>query len=371
MQKNNDWALKTPFMPGLELSRRFYEEAVRPLLDEFFPHLSYAAALIGPGSEILGFDTEMSMDHDWGARLFLLLKEEDAKLREALSNLLSQRLTATFLGFPVHLPTPPDRLRIRFMMPVLEGPIQHRVIPITLRAFVRGQFGYDLDQPLQAVDWLTFPSHSLGEITAGAVYYDGVGELTTLRSRLTWYPHDVWLYLLASGWERIGEEEHLMPRAGFVGDELGSALIGSRLVRDIMNLCFLMEKQYAPYPKWFGTAFKRLRCASDLWSVLWQAQQAPTWREREAALAQAYEYLVRMYNTLGIGQKLPETVTRFYTRPFQVIQGSQVAKALIAQISDLEVKQIAECGLIGSLNQWSDNTDIEGWERTKLRQIYE
>jgi hypothetical protein len=47
-----------------------------------------------------------------------------------------------------------------------------------------------------------------------------------------------------------------MPRAGFVGDELGSALIGSRLVRDIMNLCFLLEKQYAPYPKWFGTAFQ-------------------------------------------------------------------------------------------------------------------
>ncbi len=371
MQKSDDWALKTPFLPGLELSRRFYEEAVCPLLDEFFPNLPYAAALMGPGSEILGFDTELSMDHEWGARLFLVLKDEDAKLRGALSNLLSQRLAETFLGFPIHLPDPQDRLRTRFMMPVLEGPVQHRVIPITLRAFVGSQLGYDLNQPLQTVDWLTFPSHSLGEITAGAVHYDGVGELTTLRSRLAWYPHDVWLYLLASGWERIGEEEHLMPRAGFVGDELGSALIGSRLVRDVMNLCFLMEKQYAPYPKWFGTAFKRLRCAPDLWPVLWQAQQAPTWREREAALAQAYEYLVRMHNTLGIGQKLPATVTCFSTRPFQVIQGSQVAEALIAQISDPEVKQIAERGLIGSFNQWSDNTDMEGWERTKLRQVYE
>ncbi len=32
-----------------------------------------------------------------------------------------------------------------------------------------------------------------------------------------------------------------MPRAGFVGDEPGSALIGVRLVGDIMNLCFLVE----------------------------------------------------------------------------------------------------------------------------------
>ncbi len=37
-----------------------------------------------------------------------------------------------------------------------------------------------------------------------------------------------------------------------IGDEVGSALIGSRLVRDIMRLCFLMEQTYAPYAKWFG-----------------------------------------------------------------------------------------------------------------------
>ena len=108
-------------------------------------------------------------------------------------------------------------------------------------------------------------------MTAGAVYFDNVGELTRFRETLAWYPQDVWLYLMASIWDRIGQEEHLMPRAGFVGDELGSALIGSRLVRDIMSLCFLMEKQYAPYPKWFGSAFKKLACAEELSPILWSA----------------------------------------------------------------------------------------------------
>ncbi|GHO62603.1 hypothetical protein KSC_014950 [Ktedonobacter sp. SOSP1-52] len=59
------------FIPGVELSRRFYEEIVHPLLVEAYPELAYAAALIGPGSEVLGFDSEMSMDHDWGPRLFI------------------------------------------------------------------------------------------------------------------------------------------------------------------------------------------------------------------------------------------------------------------------------------------------------------
>ena len=40
-----------------------------------------------------------------------------------------------------------------------------------------------------------------------------------------------------------------MPRAGFVGDELGSALIGSRLIRDVMNLCW---KLAAVHQGWAG-----------------------------------------------------------------------------------------------------------------------
>ena len=51
------------FISGLELSRLFYWEVVRSLLDKHYPGLPHAAALIGPGSEVLGFDTEMSMDH--------------------------------------------------------------------------------------------------------------------------------------------------------------------------------------------------------------------------------------------------------------------------------------------------------------------
>jgi uncharacterized protein DUF4037 len=250
------------FVSGLDLSRRFFQEVVRPLLANAFPTVRYAAALLGPGSEVLGFDTEMSVDHDWGPRLFVFLAEADAERGEAIGNLLSQRLPETFAGYPVSFPTPVvPRTVIERMLRPLAGPVKHRVISITVRNFVRVQLGYDLAQTLEAADWLTFPSHALGELTAGEVYQDELGELTAMRRQFAWYPHDLWLYLLAAGWQRIGQEEHLMPRAGSVGDELGSVLIGARLVRDIMHLCFLFEKQYAPYPKWFGTAFRRLHSA--------------------------------------------------------------------------------------------------------------
>ena len=43
------------FVPGLRLAREFYATSVRPLLQSQFPGLAYAAALLGPGSEVLGF----------------------------------------------------------------------------------------------------------------------------------------------------------------------------------------------------------------------------------------------------------------------------------------------------------------------------
>src|SRR5215207_5082421 len=170
---------------------------------------------------------------------------------------MSRELPRVFAGYVVAMTTR-DEQGVRRMQAASEEPIEHRVVAATLRAFIWQQLAQDIDQPLDAADWLTISSQKLRELTAGAIYHDGIGQLTALREQLAWYPHDLWLYLLAAGWQRISQEEHLMPRAGYVGDELGSALIGSRLARDIMSLSFLIERQYAPYPKWFGTAFKQL-----------------------------------------------------------------------------------------------------------------
>jgi len=180
----------------------------------------------------------------------------------------------------------------------------------------------------------------------------------------------VWLYLLAASWQRIGQEEHLMPRAGEAGDEMGSSIIGARLVREVMRLCFLIERRYAPYPKWFGTAFARLQGAQELAPLLGQAQRAATWRERESALVPTYEALARMHNRLGLTRAMPATVSHFYDRPFLVIHGSQCAQALVEQIRDPAVRHLAEERLIGNIDQWSDSTDLYGLERSIVRHLY-
>ena len=362
------------FIPGLELSRRFYHEAVLPILNYHFPGLLHAAARIGHGSEVLGFDTEMSTDHNWGPSLQLFLRDEDAGKANEIREVLSYNLPHVFHGYSTHFAESELEPGAGTVHPSFksEGPVEHMVQATTLRAFIQDDLAYDLDSPLQPADWLTFPSQKLRSLTAGAVYHDGTGDLTALRERLAWYPHDVWLYLLAAGWQRISQEEHLMGRAAYVDDELGSALIGSRLVRDIISLSFLMERQYAPYPKWFGTAFKQLKVAPDLAPSLWRAPLAPTWQAREAALSKAYTQLARAHNALAITPPLPDTTAPFFGRPFNVIFAPRYVEAILAQITDPAVQQIATTSLIGSIDQFSDSTDLKEDPslRDKIRNLY-
>lgn len=350
------------FLPGLELNRRFFAELVRPLLDRAFPNLAYAAARLGSGSDVLGFDTEMSADHNWGPMLTLFLRPAERHLTEDIRGALAAALPAAFLGNPVF-----------FAQADGPYPAAHWVRPTTVPAFVEETLGFDPGQPLTAADWLSFPTQRLLEITAGAVYHDGAGDLTALRARLAFYPRDVWLYLLAAGWQRIGQEAHLMPRAGIVGDELGSAVIGSRLVRDMMLLGFLLERRYAPYAKWFGTAFFRLACGPELTPLLWQAQLAPTWQERNQALLAAGECLVRMHNALGLTRPLPAPATPFHGRPFSVIQGERFVPILGEAVADPAVRALFAERIIGGINQVSDNTDllVDRDRRLAVRRLYE
>ena len=89
-------------MRGLDLNERYYREAVRPILDAHFPKLNHAAALIGWGSEVLGFDDDTSTDHNWGLRFWLFLSERDAENHsEQVDRCLAENLPAKFLGYPV------------------------------------------------------------------------------------------------------------------------------------------------------------------------------------------------------------------------------------------------------------------------------
>jgi hypothetical protein len=317
------------FVPGAELSRRWYDDVVQPTLSARFPDLRHSAALLGRGSEVLGFDDEMSTDHDWKPRVLVFLDEEDeprygVEVREALRRDLPPTFAGHPIGYEVH----------------------------TVRGYVRRELELDIAREIEPRDWLTLPEDVLRRLTSGAVFHDEVG-MQAARDRLAYYPHDVWLYLLVAGWWRVHPEMNLVGRAGAAGDELGSSVIGSRLVSDLMRLAFLMERQYAPYSKWFGTAFSRLACGSELTPVLWDVVRAQAWPDREAALMTAYEKLARMHDALRLTPPVTTKVVQLWDRPFKVAW-ADIPDLLLPLIQDPAVVSIAHRWPVGPVDQFRE-----------------
>ena len=259
----------------------------------------------------------------------------------------------------------------QLLQDIEDGPVNHRVELLTLDSFMRDYLGIASGQAMRAADWLSLPQHKLLSFTAGALFRDDL-NVQSARDRLRYYPRDVWLYMLACGWSRIGQDEHLAPRAGAVGDELGSALIGGRLTRSIMQLCFLLERRYAPYPKWFGTAFAELNCAPELSPILRSTQLSENWRDRQRQLGEAYAVLNRLHNAMQLTTPIQPALQEFHGRGFCVSNAWRYIETLLAQIRDPEVNSIAAASLIGSIDQFSDNTDLREAPqlRAKIADLY-
>jgi Domain of unknown function (DUF4037) len=336
------------FTPGLELAGAFYEEVVAPLLD-----VEHSAALLGAGSDVLGFDTARSTDHAWGPHLQVFVAEEEV---ERVAGLVEESLPDEFRGWPT-----------RYGWDAF--PVTHHVTVTTLDAWLRDQLGFDPTKPIAIESWLATPQQVLLGVTEGAVFRDADGALARARGALAWYPHDVWLWLLACQWRRIYQEEAFVGRTAQVGDELGSRVLCARIVRDAMRLCFLLEHRYAPYAKWLGSGFRRLHAYEELGPLLETALAATDYLARERTLVAALERLARLHNATGVTAPVDEASVQFHDRPFRVLGSGRFVAACLERVEDDRLRSLP---LVGGVDQWADSTDVLAYPRTfeKLTEAY-
>jgi Domain of unknown function (DUF4037) len=314
---------------GLRLSEEFYRACVAPAIAAEFPGLAHAAGLMGRGSEVLGYDDSMSADHTWFARVTVFVADE---VLTTLGDSLLGRLTGRI----------PDRF---------EG-VPTEITVTTVQKYFLDGLDLDVSASWDAYDWISLPEQLLCALTAGAVFHDDL-DLEQVRRRLAYYPDDVWRYLMLAAWWRVHPEMNLVGRAGYAGDELGSALIASEMVAGLMHLSFLVERRYAPYAKWFGTAFSELAIADRLSAPLDRALHARTWPEREEALNGGYETVAGAFNDLGITPRLRLEPVRMWDRPFTV-PWADFPDALASSIRDAQVRGLLERWPTGGIDQVRD-----------------
>jgi hypothetical protein len=346
------------FIPSLQLAAEFYSDVVAPIVGG----IEHSAALVGEGSEVLGFDSERSTDHSWGPRLYLFVDQKDAgRLRSALNRGLPDH----YAGWPVRFYNwRTDRT-------------EHHVRVTTMGDWLATEVGFDPRATIPTVAWLTTSQQVLLQATRGAVFRDDSGELTAVRSALEWFPRDVWLWLMACQWYLIERTEPLVGRTAEAGDDLGSRLAAARLAWNAMRLCFLQERRYAPYDKWLGTAFASLEARVDVGPPMATMVAAVEYPRREDGLVKMLQAIAERHNQLGLTPSVEVVAARFdlkinaATRPYRVINANRFVAACREAIADPGLRNLR---LVGSIDQLTNATDLlinfTDWPR-RLARLYE
>ena len=242
-------------MKGIELSRRFFEEMGMPMLEEKFPDvLPYLAiGIVGSGSECFGFDDEISKDHDFEAGFCIFLPDEsvvDRKTEFALERAYS-KLPSEFMG-----------VKRSILSPV--GGNRHGVI--RLQDFLNKKTGHGNGE-LSFGEWLLTPEQSLAEVTNGELFFDGLGEFTSVRKKLNYMPEDVRLKRLAGELLLMGQSgQYNYLRCIARNDTAAAQLAVFEFVKSAMHAVFLLNKAYMPYYKWQFRALLELPVLSELHS---------------------------------------------------------------------------------------------------------
>jgi hypothetical protein len=326
---------------GAELSRTFFESAARPIIERTLPGVGYLAGRLGSGSDVLGLDDDRSPDHDFGCRLTVLVDDEHAGLLLDLDQALDAELPKEVAGWPTRFATSWD------------SRMRHKVDLHTVHAFVASRLGFDLRSPLTSVEWLCLTGQSVLEVTHGPVFHDSTTAYGPVTSSLEWYPTDLWRYVLAAGWVRLGQELPFVGRTGELGDDIGSRIVAGRMCRDLTHLAFTVERAWAPYPKWSGSLLRRLPAGPRLAETLEAVLAASGWTERQRHLADAIELVAERHRSMGFDLPTP-VVVPFFDRPFLMPNG-EVPAALLRDIGDTELRALP---CVGAIEQWCDSVDL-------------
>ena len=345
------------FIKGMELCEGFFRECAKGILDECFPALSYSAGLIGYGSDVLGYDDAVSADHMWGPRFYLFLQEDDMQLREEILTVLSLRLPCVYRGYSVNFTAPdPGDNGVRHPEFVTGGPVNPLIFITTFAEFLTEQLGTSDPDTLTPAHWLSLSEHRLLSLVSGRFFHDGL-NCRKLLAKIRYYPHPVRLYLIASCWDIIASEQAFLRRTGDVGDDIGSRLICARIAERLMRLCFLYKGVYAPYSKWFGTAFGRLDMDPAVGQSIREALAADDLSVREEKLVQAMVLVAQMHNESGLTEPVAVTVESYYGREIKVIFAEKWAEAALAELAGTGLDTFPPIGTFSQLSSLSEFSD--------------
>ncbi len=228
----------------INYSRNFYEQQVKPLIQNEFPEYEnrIAVGLAGEGSDCFGYEDYMSRDHDFGTGVCLWLTDEDmelfgSRLSDAYNKLIDMH--------------PGNNLTAR---------LRERRGVMTIHDFYSSILGVDLDtrnMHISEEDWRSLDHSCLATAVNGEVFRDDLGAFSSFRGLLLdYYPEKIWRMRIVNEIHKFSASLQVnYARCMSREDTVAARLCHLHGVEAAMQLYFLMKRQYPPYYKW---TFRRL-----------------------------------------------------------------------------------------------------------------
>ena len=233
-------------MNGLELSRLYYQQIGRPMLEEKFKEYlpRIAAGLVGEGSECFGFDDEISRDHDFGPGFCIWLEKKDFEKIGAEMQNEYDNLPKEFMGYSARNTSRRGGGRVG----VFE-----------ISDFYR-RFVGTMQPPEKLIDWLYLPEHKLATAVNGEIFEDNYGIFSDIRNKLAaYYPEDVRIKKIAARASAMAQSgQYNYSRCMRRGDNVAADMALAEFVKATLSMVYLLNRQYCPYYKWQFFGLKKL-----------------------------------------------------------------------------------------------------------------
>ena len=297
-------------MKGMELSRAYFEEYGKPLIDtrllQYRPYI--AAGLVGEGSECLGFDDDISTDHDFGPAFCIwvpewLYQQSGAELKSAYDS-----LPAEYHGYR--------------RIPSAQG--GGRVGVISAEGFYRKFTGMS-KAPQDNMEWFRIPERFLATVTSGEVFVDYLGMFSQIRAALKeFYPEDVLKKKLAARCAVMAQAgQYNYGRCMKRGDSQAAYLACGEFIRTAMSAVYLLNEAYMPYYKWVFKGAARFNILKDAVQLITELTQIVDRPENAGYKMQVIEKVC-----ISVGNELNRRGFTRSTDAFLQVHGEELMRSI-------------------------------------------
>lgn len=262
--KKKVMAMKNRLPKGLEICQKYYETYGKKLIDEkYASYKQYMAiGMFGYGSDCLGYDDEISKDHDFGGGFCILLPSHIYQKIGKELQVDYEKLPDEFMGVK--------------RLTSLHG--QGRVGVFEIDQFFL-QFLNAYPQSLH--DWLYLDEQALLNCTNGIIFDDYYGKVTKIREELAYYPEEIRIKKIALTVAKIAQSgQYNYGRCMTRHDYVAANLALNEFIDQTLSLIYLMNKQYKPYYKWSFYGLKDCVILYDIKDCLEKLAILPCQKEK-------------------------------------------------------------------------------------------